>query len=354
MREFKAPDEARAQARAWDVIAAAFAEREPVTSRRRVPVRPLVALAVVAALAGAAFTSPGHAVLTSVRKAVGIEHAQRELYSLPAHGRLLVGPWIVNSDGSTRRLGNYDETSWSPFGRFVVATRGDTLYALQSDGTVRWTLGRPVVRLPRWSGTRVDTRIAYFSGQRLRVVGGNGEGDREVGPAMGSASVAPAWRPGGAPFTLAYADIRGRVWVFEPETGRLLFRTHGGPAPLKLAWSPDGARLLVLRARTADSYDAGGRRVSHSSGRFVDAAFVGSRIALLSPHAVALDGATLFRTTGRLRQVIPSPDGRWLLLTWPQADQWLFVRTAGHHRVTAVGNIAEQLGGGFAVDGWTS
>src|SRR5690242_11454769 len=190
MKAFKAPEETRAQARAWEVVAAAFAEREPAQRRRRVPVRPLVALAVVAALAGIAFTAPGHAVLTSVRKAVGIEHAQRELYSLPTGGRLLVGPWIVNADGSTRRLGDYDETSWSPFGRFVVATRGDTLYALQSDGTVRWTLGRPVVRLPRWSGTRVDTRIAYFSGQRLRVVAGNGTNDREVGPAMG-ASVAP-------------------------------------------------------------------------------------------------------------------------------------------------------------------
>jgi len=351
MRAFRAPEETRAQARTWDVVAAAFAEREPVR-RRRVPVRPLVAIAIVGALAGVAFTSPGHAVLTSVRKAVGIEHAQRALYSLPTHGRLLVGAWIVNADGSTRRLGDYDETSWSPFGRFVVATRGDTLYALQSDGTVRWTLGRPVVRLPRWSGTRVDTRIAYFSGQRLRVVAGHGTNHREVGPAMG-ASVAPAWRPGGAPFTLAYADLRGRVWVFEPDTGKLLFRTHGGPTPLKLEWSRDGAHLLVLRARTADVYDAGGRRTSHAVGRFVDAAFVGTRLALLSPHTVALNGTTLFRTTGRLRQVVASPDGRWLLLTWPQADQWLFVRTAGRHRVTAVANIAEQLGGGFAVDGWT-
>jgi len=352
MRAFEAPEEARAQARTWDVVAAAFAEREPVR-RRHVPVRPLVALAIVGALAAVAFTPPGHAVIDSVRKAVGIENARRALYSLPTRGRLLVGPWIVSADGSTRNLGSYDDTSWSPFGRFVVATRGDTLYALQPDGTVRWKLGRPVVRAPRWGGTHVDTRIAYFSGQRLRVVGGNGEGDHEVGPVMGGL-VAPAWRPGGAPFTLAYADIRGRVWVFEPDTGKLLFRTHAGPAPLKLAWSADGSRLLVLRRRTADVYDTHGRRLTHFAGRFVDAAFVGAHIALLSPHAVTLGGRTLFRTTGRLRQVVPSPDGRWLLLTWPEADQWLFVRTAGRHRVTAAANIAEQLGGGFAVDGWTS
>jgi hypothetical protein len=69
---------------------------------------------------------------------------------------------------------------------------------------------------------------------------------------------------------------------------------------------------------------------------------------------VELGGHVLFRTSGTLRQVVPSPDGRWLLVTWPEADQWLFVRVAPGHRVTAVGNIAEQLGGGFAVDGWTS
>src|SRR4051812_1609052 len=353
MRAFKAPDEARAQARTWEVVATAFAEREPLRSKRRVPLRPLVALAVVGALTGAAFTSPGHAVLTSVRKAVGIEHAQRALYSLPTRGRLLVGPWIVDADGSTRRLGAYDETSWSPFGRFVVATRGDTLYALQADGTVRWKLGRPVVRYPRWTGTHVDTRIAYFSGQRLRVVAGNGTNDREVGPLMG-ADLPAAWRPGGAPFTLAYADLRGRVWVFEPDSGKLLFRTHGGPKPLKLTWSRDGARLLVLRAHTADVFDVRGRRIAHATGHFVDAAFVGPRLALLSPHAVELGGTTLFRTTGRLRQGVSSPDGRWLLLTWPEADQWLFVRTAGRHRVTADANIAEQLDGAFSVAGWTS
>lgn len=354
MRAFRAPEETRAQARTWDVVAAAFAEREPLPRTRRVPVRPLVALAVVGALAGVAFTSPGHAVLTSMRKAVGIQHARRALYSLPTHGRLLVGPWVVNADGSTRRLGSYDETSWSPFGRFVVATRGDTLYALTADGTVRWTLGRPVVRLPRWSGTRVDTRIAYFSGQRLRVVAGNGVNDREVGPAMGAASVAPAWRPGGAPFTLAYADIRGRVWVFQPDTGKLIFRTHGGPAPLKVAWSRDGNHLLVVRRHTIDVYDVHGHRAAHIRGHFVDAAFVGGRLAVLRPHELTLGTRLLFRTTGTLRQVVPSPDGRWVLVTWPQADQWLFIGTRGKPRVTAVANIAEQLDGAFSVAGWTS
>jgi len=350
MDDFHAPDEAAAQARTWNVVAAAFAEREPVRPRRRRA--PLVAAVTVAALAAVAFTSPGHAVLTSVRKAIGIEHAQRALYSLPTGGRLLVDGWIVNADGSTRRLGDYRETAWSPHGRFVVATRPDELLALTPEGTVRWTLARPDVRFPRWTGTSTDTRIAYLSGNRLRVVAGNDTGDREAGPAA-AAPVAPAWRPGGAPFTLAYADTAGRVWVFDPDSGQLRFRTAGGPAPTKLLWSRDGALLLVLRPRALDVYTVAGRRTSRLTGRFADAAFVGGRVVVLTPHAVRLGAHVLFRTSGTLRQVVPSPDGRWLLVTWPEADQWLFVRVAPGHRVTAVGNIAEQLGGGFAVDGWT-
>jgi len=352
MREFRAPEETRAQARTWDVVAAAFAEREPVR-RRHVPVRPLVALAVVGAVTAVAFTPPGHAVIDSVRKAIGIEHAQRALYSLPTHGRVLVDGWIVNADGSTRRLGKYRETSWSPFGRFVIGATADSLVAMTTDGDVRWTLARPDVSSPRWAGTHTDTRIAYLSRSTLRVVGGNGVGDHEAGAAP-AAPVAPAWRPGGAPFTLAYADTRGRIWVFEPDTGHLRFRTPGGPRPTKLAWSRDGSQLLVVRRGALDVYDLRGRRAAHAAGPFVDATFVGGRIAVLRPHEVTLGTRLLFRTTGTLRQVVPSPDGRWLLVTWPEANQWLFIGTGGRPRVTAVANIAEQLGGAFAVDGWTS
>lgn len=349
MKDVRAPDELAAQRRAWPAVAAAFAEREPLRARRRVPVRPLAALAAVAAVAA---TPPGHAVLTSVRRAIGIEHAEKALYALPAPGRVLAGDWIVNADGSTRRLGTWRETSWSPFGRFVVAAGRDELAAITPTGQVRWTLARQDIRFPRWSGTHVDTRIAYLSGGRLRVVAGDGTGDREVGPAA-AAPLAPAWRPGGAPFTLAYADVRGHVWVFQPDTGKLLFRTAAGAIPERLAWSADGGRLLVLRPAGLAVYDLAGRRVGAVRGRFVDAAWVGGKVALLSRHAVSLAGRTLFRTTGRLGQVIPSPDGRWLLVTWPQADQWLFVPTRAGRHLTAVGNIREQLGGGFPVAGWT-
>jgi len=352
VKDFRAPDEHGAEERTWDVVATAFAGRAPVHRRRRTPLRAALVLAVVGALTAIAFTPPGHAVLTSVRKAIGVEHAEPALYRLPTAGRILAGGWLVNADGSTRHLGDYEETSWSPFGRFIVGVKPNQLVALEPNGEVHWTLARPAARSPRWAGTHADTRIAYLSGNRLHVVAGDGTGDRAFGPAA-AATVAPAWRAG-TPLTLAYADAQGRVRALQPDSGRVLFATHGGVPPLHLVWSPDGTRLVVVRARSLDVYRADGRRVSHTGGHFVDAVFVGDRLAVLSTHGVALDGRTLFRTTGRLHQVVASPDGRWLVLTWPQADQWLFVPTRGRARFRAVANIVEQLGGAFRVDGWTS
>ena len=121
-------------------------------------------------------------MLDGVREVVGVEKAQPALFSLPAPGRLLVaadsGAWVVDEDGSKRRLGSYREASWSPFGRFVVASRRNELVALTPGGEVRWTLARPDVRFPRWGGTKTDTRIAYLSqvctalGDASRVGGG--------------------------------------------------------------------------------------------------------------------------------------------------------------------------------------
>ena len=92
--------------------------------------------------------------------------------------RFRSGVWVVQEDGSKRLLGEYREASWSPFGRFVVAVRENELAALEPDGDVRWTLPRRDVTSPSWAGTETDTRIAYFDGSGIRVVAGDGTGDR--------------------------------------------------------------------------------------------------------------------------------------------------------------------------------
>ena len=37
---------------------------------------------------------------------------------------------------------------------------------------------------------------------------------------------------------------------------------------------------------------------------------------------------TLFQGLGRFAEALYSPDGEWLLLAWPSADQWLFLNPA--------------------------
>jgi hypothetical protein len=223
-------------------------------------------------------------VLDEIREVVGVEESAPALFALPAEGRLLVtadsGAWVVEEDGSKRLLGPYREAAWSPFGRFVVGARANELAALTPDGEVRWTLARPDVRLPRWGGTRSDTRVAYFSRGRLRVVGGDGEGDRLVDGA--AALRAPEWRPG---HVLVYERRGGGVRAVDVDTGAIV----------------RGQRL----AGDAPSIVLGpGRKV---------------------PGAVA------------------SPDGRWLAASWPAADQLVFVRTAGGPEIRAVSNVASQF-----------
>ena len=180
LERIQIPDEDGARERSWAVVSAAFAEREPQPSRRSW--KPVAAVALAVVVVAGLLSPPGRAVLDEIRQVVGVEESAPALFSLPAPGRLLVtadsGVWIVDEDGSKRLLGDYREASWSPFGRFVVAARANELVALTPGGTVRWSLARPEVRLPRWGGNRTDTRIAYFSRGQLRVVGGDGKGDR--------------------------------------------------------------------------------------------------------------------------------------------------------------------------------
>ena len=313
-------------------------------------------------MVGAAVASPpGRALLGSVREAVGVEHAQRALFALPAEGRLLVvssgGPWIVQPDGSRRRLGDWREASWSPFGRFVVAASNDELAALDPEGHVRWSLARPRVRFPRWGGSRTDTRIAYLSGSRLHVVAGDGTGDVDQNGGPAAARVAPAWRPGPR-HVLAYATTRGRVYVLDTEAGSLLWRSAPYPRPRVLAWSPDGTRLLLVTQDKVVVFRGGPRpaRMLWIRG-VVGAAFAprGSAIALARARDVLLLTAKptrVFAGAGPFTGIAWSPDARWLLVPWPAADQWVFVRVEGAHRIRAVSNVAHQFDGFPRVETW--
>ncbi len=366
LERIEIPGEHEARERTWSVVRSAFAER-PARAHRSLHLRPAIALAVVLAVVAAALTSPGMAVLDRIRKTVGVERAAPALFALPAPGKLLVrtdaGVWVVRPDGSKRFVGPYREASWSPFGRFVVAARADELVTLEPDGDVHWTLARPGARLPSWGGSRTDTRIAYLGRTGLRTVAGDGTGDRS-GCAASVARVRSAWRPG-ATRVLASAAPSGAIEVYAVDTCRRLWSTRPGPVPATIEWSSDGSRLLALSRSGLRVYDARGRLVARDepsdAARDVEATFLpgSDTVVTVRVHASQSDvleldsGRSLFHVAGKLDGLAASPDGRWLLVTWPTADQWIFVRANGRG-IRAVSNISRQFDSASfpEVEGW--
>jgi hypothetical protein len=348
--------EHEARERAWRVVSTAFAEREPLPAPARRRLVPALALVAVAAVAAATVTSPGRALLHGIRATVGVEKAQPALFSLPAPGRLLVsadrGVWVVQADGSKRRLGSYESASWSPNGLYIVAARPNALYALTPTGDERWSLARPGVFAPRWGGSLTDTRIAYLSGSRLHVVAGDGTGDVDAGGMPAAARVAPGWRPG-TRHILAYADTRGRVTAYDADAGSVLFRTGGLPGPRALEWARGGRLLAVTRDGIVLFGPKGQRLASRRLTGVATAALApdGRRIAVLRRGEILLLDALrpaavprrVFAGAGTLAGLAWSPDGRWLLVGWASADQWVFVRTAGRQRIRAVANVSAQF-----------
>lgn len=377
------PDEIGAQRRAWRVVRTAFGEREPTPWPVRHK-RPLAAAAIAVALLAAALSSPGRAVIKQVREAVGTEkvvgvpQAKPALFSLPTAGRVLVsapsGAWIVSADGSRRRLGAYEEATWSPHGLFVGASKRHQLAALTPKGELRWVLSRPNVRHARWAPS--GFRIAYLSGINLRVVAGDKTGDRRVDAAE---NVAPAWRAA-EEHILAYVDRSGTITVIDTDRSQTLWTAAGSASsPLQVEWSADGKRLLALRKLPAGRmalvvFNDVGRRLQYLelAGEPIQASFApsGHRIALLRRVGVrsellVVDADSLRRQTlvfsgqGRFADVAWSPRGRWLLLGWASADQWLFIRSADVRKIKAVSSLALQFNPGGTgagafprIEGW--
>jgi hypothetical protein len=362
-----APGQEEAAERAWPLVRQAFETRERVrwTARHR---GPLLALAAVGVLAVAALTPPGMAVVDRVRDAVGREPSGSALVRLPAPGRLLVlsenGPWVVNDDGSKRLLGDYQEASWSPRGLYVVAAQGQRLVTLEPEsGKVRWTLTRgAAIRDPRWSGGGADTRIAYRVGTSLRVVAGDGSPDSLLAPRV--TPVAPAWKADS--HMLAYVSADGRVHVVEADSHRELWHTPALARIRGLDFSPDG-HLVVLAGGNARLY---GRRglirlaaselpaghaviaaVALGRGEVVYADYDRAndtttlvRASCFAPGPCLLRGPSgIFKGGGRLDDLTLSPDGRWLVASWPAVDQLLFFPLSRPAKVRAVSNVAREF-----------
>ena len=218
-------------------------------------------------------------------------------------------------------------------------------------GNVRWEKPhKERLAFPRWSYE--GYRIAYFSGSSLRVIVGNGTDDRRIGRA--DPSVASAWRP--QTHEVAYVGGGGSVRVVDADARRLEWRARPGPDGIRaLTWSDDGARLLVLGHESVSVYTASGRALGHAPtlGASTAAAFAprSHRFALtVAGNLLLVDGDTLqFPNhplfTGRpiLREAAWSPDGKWLVVGWPAADQLVFVRVTPTPRLQAVSDVSRQF-----------
>ena len=168
------------------------------------------------------------------------------------------------------------------------------------------------------------------------------------------------------------AQHRGE-FVLWAELGELrAVRPSARPAALE--WSADGRYLLARGSHTIELFDSNGARLTPlgpGAAPVTDAAFSsrGHSIAFLQQVPIkqghrsflwvfpriqpdATRAYRVFAGTGLFGGVEWSPDGRWLLLDWDSADQWLFIRSATVKRVTPVSNVTASFGHDVRLAGW--
>ena len=184
---------------------------------------------------------------------------------------------------------------------------------------------------------------------------GDGSGDRFLDGPLGEA--APVWLDAR---TIAWADARGRVHTVDVPTGRAGWTAPAGPPVRRLLVG--SRRVVAISARSARVLRARDGRLmfAHRAPRgeeYVGGATGGFRTALVRhdaehglshidvvPTALQISpAADSPALPGRVVDPVFSPDGKWLLLGWRVADEWLFLSTPIGAKVAAIPAVGQRL-----------
>ena len=160
---------------------------------------------------------------------------------------------------------------------------------------------------------------------------------------------------------LAFVAADGRVAAVEADTGRRLWSRRAGDVR-GLQWSSDGRLLLVQGRRSLTLLGPGGRvrygllrppaapvtaaRLAPGGRSVAFVQRVGGRSELWVIPRLRPDGSAarrVFAGAGTFSDLEWSPDGRWLLVGWREADQWVFLHSARVRRLEAVSGITGQF-----------
>jgi outer membrane protein assembly factor BamB len=184
------------------------------------------------------------------------------------------------------------------------------------------------------------------------VVAGDGSGDHLLDRRAGVAP--PAWDPARL-HTLAYYS-GGAIVLRDADTGTVVWRAPIANKPVALSWSSDGSLLAAVSQRRVVVLGGDGtvrRTITTLTDTFRDASFrpgahdLALSIRQRSSSEISLvhvdrpgTARVLFAGPGAFGDIVWAPSGGWLLVDWPTANQWVFLRGA---RVRAVSNIEQQF-----------